>query len=105
MLNALTGVSGDKGRDTLIEHANILALRKGPWKLIAGGKKPAANEAEPGDKAPAPAAPNGVKLFNLANDPGEEKNIAKDHPDVVKEMSEMLEKLKEDGRSRPKVNS
>lgn len=101
MLNALTGVPGDKGRETLIEHANVLALRKGPWKMIANAvKKAAAVEPEPGDKVPPVAATNGVRLFNLTDDPGEEKNVAKEHPDVVKEMAETLEKLKAAGRSR-----
>jgi hypothetical protein len=30
------------------------------------------------------------QLFNLAEDPGEAKNVAKDHPDMVKDLTGLL---------------
>ncbi|UCE47767.1 MAG: sulfatase-like hydrolase/transferase [Phycisphaerales bacterium] len=43
------------------------ALRRGPWKLVGGDKR-------------------GVMLFNLDEDIGEQKNLAKERPDFVEEL-------------------
>jgi arylsulfatase A-like enzyme len=92
MLPALLGRSR-KGRDHVIEHARDLAIRKGNWKLIPAGAArqnvkdgPAAREAE---------------LFDLARDLGETKNLAERRPDLVQEMTAMLEKFRAAGRTRP----
>ena len=61
----------------------------GPWKLI------------PGETSPAGAAKNSDQLFQLAKDPGESKNLAGEHPDRVKELSDLLRRIRADGRSRP----
>jgi len=44
----------------------------------------------------------GRQLFNLANDLAEQNNLAAQHPDRVKEMLALLEKIQRDGRSRPR---
>jgi hypothetical protein len=36
----------------------------------------------------------------LANDLGETRNVAAQHPDKVKEMSARLQKIRQEGRSR-----
>ena len=96
VLGALLGVAGQKGREHLVEHANGVALRKGAWKLVPAGPKQPWKKVEPGDKKPAAA-----QLFNLADDIGETKNVAADHPDTMNELSEQLQKVREQGRSRP----
>lgn len=40
----------------------------------------------------------GGQLYNLADDPGERKNLASEHPERVKEMSALLEKLREEAQ-------
>lgn len=80
-------------RDHLVEQGGAQALRMGPWKLIpaAGpGTRPRAQ-----NRAPAP------QLYNLAEDLSETKNVAADHPQKVQEMSALLKKIQESGRSRP----
>ena len=43
------------------------------------------------DPVPAPGSPNAdFELYDLLEDPGETKNIAAQHPDIVKAMSEQL---------------
>jgi hypothetical protein len=40
------------------------------------------------------------QLYDLAADLGETKNVASAHPERVKAMSALLQKLREQGRSR-----
>jgi arylsulfatase A-like enzyme len=86
---ALLGGPRESGRDHLIEHAGGLAFRKGPWKFVPHSPKS------------GPPDPARNQLFNLAEDPGEKKNVAEQHPDQVKDLSEALERLRKSGRSRP----
>ncbi|HEY8503708.1 MAG TPA: arylsulfatase, partial [Gemmataceae bacterium] len=94
VLPALLGES-DAGRDHLVEHAGVLSLRRGSWKLIEPGK-PRMNAAgvEPG-VAPQP------QLYNLAEDPGETENLAAKRPEVLRELTALLRQLRTEGRSRP----
>ena len=95
VLPALLGKS-KTGRDHLVQHAGALSLRQGQWKYIepAEGQKVNRNtNTELGND------PTG-QLYDLADDLGETKNLASEHPDRVKEMSALLQKLREQGRSR-----
>ena len=66
-------------------YGGQLAIRKGDWKAVRRNLK---NN---------PDAP--TQLFNLANDPSESNNIAKEYPDLVKELEAII--LKE--RVRPEI--
>lgn len=35
------------------------------------------------------------QLYDLSSDPSEKTNVAKQHPDIVKELAELLESVKE----------
>lgn len=67
------------GRASLVEQGNGLALRSGRWKFIpaSDGRKvaPATNTELGNDRAP--------QLYDLDADPGEARNLAGDHPEVV----------------------
>ena len=86
--NVLPALLGGKSpREHLVVQANgtqRLALRKGPWKLI-----------------PTPGAAARGLLFHLADDLGETKNLAAMHPDVLNEMTALLERIRQNERSRP----
>jgi arylsulfatase A len=85
------------GRDHLVEHAGTLSLIKGEWKYIQPSKGAKINRnvnIELGND-PQP------QLYNLKNDLGEKHNIATEHPEIVKELSALLKKIRNDGRSRP----
>ena len=88
-----------KGEDKPVrEHAvscamnGVPALRQGPWKLLlasgTGGFK-------------QDRGPQGVQLYNLADDLGERNNRAAEQPERVAQMRTLLEKLITDGRSTP----
>ena len=84
-------------RDHLVIQTNgtaSQAIRKGPWKLVPGN--PGGGYAQAAGKAPA-----GGQLFNLADDLAETKNVAADHPEIVKELSDLLAQIRARGRSRP----
>lgn len=82
-------------RDHLVEHGGRLAIRQGTWKLIPAGPVGAA-KAKAGKRGRAPA-----ELFNLADDLSETTNVAAQHPDKVKELTELLGQIRTQGRSRP----
>jgi arylsulfatase A-like enzyme len=59
------------------EKGGRKALRKEDWKLVNY------DVFDP--------AKTTLELYNIANDPGEQNNIAAQHPDVVKELSALME--------------
>lgn len=79
-LDAYLGKS-DKGLPSMIEEATrARAIRRGDWKFIPGQPK-------------VWRAPKTDELYNLAKDPGEQNNVAADHPEIVKAMAKELEEL------------
>jgi arylsulfatase A-like enzyme len=97
--NVLPALLGDSrtGRDQIVEHARVLALRQGDWKYIEPGPGPAraANtNVELGNNSAG-------QLFNLAEDPGEQKNLASQHPEKLKVLAEALVRIRQTGGNRP----
>lgn len=88
-LPALLGESRT-GRDHLVEHAGALALRQGPWKYIEPGKGPKLNQHTGTEMGNDPQP----QLYNLADDLGETRNLAAQHPDKAAEMAALLEKIR-----------
>jgi arylsulfatase A-like enzyme len=78
------------GRDHLIEQANSLSLRQGQWKYIEPGRAPKI-QVNTNTETGADPAP---QLYNLAVDPGETRNVAADHPDKVKQMAALLQRIR-----------
>lgn len=77
MKQALLGQSSS-GRDHVLEHSGIVAVRAGDWKLIPAKS---ANKADADPK---------FQLYNLANDPSEMTNLAGQHPNKVEELRKLL---------------
>ncbi len=84
--------------------AKTLSIRKGDWKYLdhqgsggnrydSGGLKTFALPET------APGAPG--QLYDLANDPGETRNLYSSEPEVVNELRALLEQTRISGRSRP----
>lgn len=91
--NHLAALLGDDpaGRETLIEHANGLAVRRGRWKFIPMGQGPkvSANTRVELGNDPAP------QLYDLAADPGETRNVAADHPAELDQLRADLAKARQ----------
>ena len=84
----------DKGRKYLLEESYTFGFRMDNWKYIKSKDKPVPNWivqkfVDPGFR-PAP------QLFNLNEDPSEEKNLASEFPEIVAKMeAELKEIIKE----------
>jgi len=99
-------------REALVHQgiiSDFLVIRRGPWKLdlCAGdgaGCKVCTEEGVPQDLGEDEAQKLGrppIQLYNMADDPGETRNLQKEHPEVVKELFGLLKKYVEQGRSTP----
>ncbi len=89
-------------RAPVIHHSGqgMFAIRDGDWKLIEGlgsGGFTAPRRIDPATLGPD--APLG-QLYNLRDDPAEEQNLWIDRPEVVARLSEKLESIRTQGRSR-----
>jgi arylsulfatase A-like enzyme len=85
-----------KGREWLVEHSGRLSIVRGDWKYIepGPGEKVLVNTNTETGNNPNP------QLYNLNIDIGEKNNLAGHNPDLVKELSDLLKKIKDDGRTR-----
>ncbi len=80
-------------RDHLVLQINgrePLGVRQGPWKLI--NKRRAKKQSEDTKNA---------ELYNLSEDLAEKNNVADKHPEKVKELTTLLERVLNNPRSRP----
>lgn len=89
MLPALLGEETKQPlRDHLVLHTNgkgPLGLRKGPWMLVTRDR---ANSKE-------------TELYNLSDDLSEKNNVARQHPEDVKALSQQLKDIQQKERTRP----
>ena len=86
----------EEGRETFIYDqvgdgdANMgVGIRKGNWKLLLPGRKP-----EQDHRFLMDFGTNGLELYDLDSDIGEKNNVVDDHPEVVKELREILDSFK-----------
>lgn len=95
MINTLLGNSKFE-RPWLVEHSGRLSIIKGDWKFIEPGqgiKLMVDTNTETGND-PLP------QLYNLKSDISEKNNVASENPAIVKELSDLLLKVRNDGRTR-----
>jgi arylsulfatase A-like enzyme len=99
-LPVFLGEKGARGRDTLITQSSggVLSFRKGNMKFIP--HLGSAGFSDPKREKPTPGGPT-VQLYDLAADPGETKNLAAERPELVAEMSALLERLEQAPRTAP----
>jgi arylsulfatase A len=64
------------------------ALRNGPWKFYPW---PEGADVKKKDQKPLPPGAPKVQLYDLANDIGEKRNVAADHPQVVERLAAVYE--------------
>jgi arylsulfatase A-like enzyme len=75
----------------------LQALRSGNWKLHLDHKyltpKPAGGDSKPGKLG---TNETGLALYDLANDIGEKRNVADEHPDVLARLQSLVEQARDD---------
>jgi len=101
ILPALLGKKGDKQiRPATVHHScfGVFSVRKGNWKLILDTKT-SGGWVKPSGKGPEPQTPG--QLYDIDKDPYEKNDLWEKRPDIVKELTNLLEKYKKQGRSRP----
>ena len=101
-LPALTGQeASEPGRDDLIHHSDkgVLSIRRGQWKLVVGTRSSGGWPPPRGERA-TPGAPG--QLYNIREDPAETNNLFDECPETVSQLTELLERYQEEGRSVPK---
>ncbi|WP_237712416.1 sulfatase family protein [Pedosphaera parvula] len=98
-LNILPAFVGDSkmGRDYVVEHAFVLALRKGNQKFIEPGKGPKFSKPTATETG---IDPDGL-FYDLTDDIGETNNLSIQVSEKAKQYQAELEKLRKEGRSRP----
>lgn len=98
LLPVLRSEQGDSPlREATVHHSydGVFAIRQGDWKFIDGpGSGGWMEKGEAGDPP--------VQLYNLANDVGERKNLQAEHPEIVAQLTALLECYKSEGRSAPR---
>ncbi len=87
-LNVLLNNKNIEPRSAMIHHAmqGRFAIREGEWKLVM------------------PHRENGLELYNLAKDSGEDHDILQDHPEVVKKLTKRITEIVVNGRTTPGKN-
>lgn len=93
--DALTGKS-KTGRTILVQQGGALSVVQNNWKYIEPrkGEKLLADVNIESGNDPEP------QLYDLGKDIGEKNNLAKTHPEKVKELMEILQQIRTEGRSR-----
>ncbi|MBU6172166.1 MAG: arylsulfatase [Planctomycetes bacterium] len=92
-----TEPASNESRSPLIVHSadGVFAIRKGPWKWIEGIPDPSVTE-DSRNRADNFKA----QLYNLAEDPSETKDLSEQHPEIVAELKELLDRYRDGGYSR-----
>jgi len=99
MLPALLSESTDPLREATVHHSvnGSFSIRKGDWKLIfcpgSGGW------SDPKPQSPGIEDLPPMQLYDLSNDPGETENQYELFPEVVSELTALMEKYIREGRS------
>jgi len=101
ILPALLGRKTDKPiREAVVHHSGsgMFAIRQGKWKLILG--RGSGGFTKPSRVKPKPGEPQG-QLYDLNKDPAETNNVWAQHPGIVQRLTNLLEKYRKQGYSRP----
>lgn len=95
ILPVLTGKAKAVAGQPAVVHSSSIgyfAIRQGNWKLIQG--LGSGGFTEPRDIKPTAGEPAG-QLYDLANDPLETTNLYQQHPEKVKELADLLTRIRE----------
>ena len=87
-------------RSSIIDHSidGMFTIRQGDWKLELG--LGSGGFSQPARIKPPPGGPQG-QLYNLATDPQESDNLWSKYPEMVAQLSALLTRQQDAGRTRP----
>ena len=87
-------------REAVVHHSSrgMFAIRQGKWKLAQG--LGSGGFSLPRSIKPKPGGPEG-QLYNLEDDLAESRNLWSENPEIVERLTNLLEKYKQQGYSRP----
>lgn len=105
ILPALLGKKLDKPlREATVHHSinGSFSIRQGQWKLEMCPGSGGWSEPRPAEAKKMGLPP--IQLYDLSKDISEQKNVYKEHPDVVEKLTALLEKYKQQGYSRPMLS-
>lgn len=88
-------------RESLVHHSidGSFAIRRAHWKLCLCPGSGGWSAPRPGAPGTADLPP--VQLFDLTGDVAEAHNVADEHPELVRQLTDELRELIERGRSTP----
>ena len=92
----------DEVRPFTVHHSigGQFAIRQGPWKLHLTKQGRSSWGGMPGQPEFDTAGEH-VQLYHMGDDPGETKNLEKEHPEKVEELVNLLAVAMADGRTTP----
>jgi arylsulfatase A-like enzyme len=98
-LPALQGKTDAPLREAVVHHTinGSFAIRKGNWKLALCAGSGGWSDPRPG--SPGEKGLPDTQLFDLTKDIGERNNVVADNPQIVAELTALLEKYISEGRS------
>jgi len=100
-LPALVGTADRPLREAVVHHSinGSFAIRQGPWKLCFCPGSGGWSAPRPGrdDTRGLPTQ----QLFNLQSDLGEQHNVVAEHPQIVAQLTALMEQYVRQGRSTP----
>jgi arylsulfatase A len=87
-------------RKATVHHSinGSFTIRKGKWKLLLSAGSGGWSYPKPGKEEEGLPS---VQLYNVENDPAEKNNVQDKFPDVVNELTVLLKKYVQEGRSTP----
>ncbi|MBV1888526.1 MAG: arylsulfatase [Urechidicola sp.] len=92
---ALSGTKIESTREGIVHHSGngFFAIRKGKWKLLLASGSAGASNPKFDRNGPS------IQLYNMEEDISEQKNLQEQYPEVVTELTELLESYVKNGRS------
>ena len=90
-------------REATVHHSinGDFTIRKGEWKLLLSPGSGGWSFPKPGTDDEVIKTLPSVQLYNMQSDPAEKNNVYAEHPEVVKELKDLMIKYVKEGRSTP----
>ena len=90
-------------REATVHHSieGNFTLRKGKWKLLLAPHSGGWSYPRPGADDSIISTLPPVQLYDMEKDPSEQHNVCAEHPEVVRELTALMTKYVQTGRSTP----